>query len=241
MMSPQEERMPRVKERVRRETDNRFLAPLVEELEDIRARSITEVRQKTDAFWEKQDGAAEPESLIAWFQPRCWREIDYVFMLGEEIRRYGFGFERKHVTALAKQLFQEAEHYESVGRIIVGLGGEVPTEPPPSARAWSAFLWDCLDRHPLSAIAAWYMSETAATGTLEGIVAGGERYRMPDVVTIYQQIIKDEAFHLGLGRLLLERYVTSPADAAEVIRSIRGMAELVSHGSHTDVLVTPVA
>jgi hypothetical protein len=232
--------MARAKERVRRETKNTHLAPLIGELEDVRARSIVEVRQKTDAFWETQDGAENREALIAWFQPRCWREIDYVFMLGEEIRRYGFGFDRKHVTALAKQLFQEAEHYESVGRIIVGLGGEVPTEPPPSARAWSAYLWDCLDRHPLSAIAAWYMSETAATGTLEGIVAAGERFDMPNVVTAYQQIIKDEAFHLGLGRLLLERYVASHADAAEVMRSIRGMAELVSQGSHTDVLVTPV-
>ena len=233
--------MVRVNERVRRETDNPHLAPLIEEIEDLRERSITEVRRKTDAFWETQDGAEHREALVAWFQPRCWREIDYVFMLGEEIRRYGLGFERKHVTALAKQLFQEAEHYESVGRIIVGLGGEVPTEPPPAARAWSAYLWDCLDRHPLSAIAAWYMSETAATGTLEGIVAGGERFRMPDVVTTYRQIIKDEAFHLGLGRLLLDRYVASPADAAEVVHSIRGMAELVSQGSHTDVLVTPVA
>jgi hypothetical protein len=233
--------MARVNERVRREADNRFLAPLIKEIEDIRESAIADVRAKTDAFWETQNGAGDRDALITWFLPRCWREIDYVFMLGEEIRRYGFRFERKHITALAKQLFQEAEHYESVGRIIVGLGGEVPTEPPPSARDWSAYLWDCLDRHPMSAIAAWYMSETAATGTLEGIVAGGERYDMPDVVSAYHQIIKDEAFHLGLGRLLLERYVASEDDAAEVLRAIRGMAELVRQGSHTDVGATPVA
>lgn len=231
--------MARARERVRRESDNPFLRPLVDELEDVRAQAIADVRSKTDEFWDSQSGERDREELVAWFQPRCWREIDYVHMLGEEIRRYGFGFERKHVTGMAKQLFQEAEHYESVGRIIVGLGGDVPTEPPPSARAWSAYLWDCLDRHPLSAIAAWYMSETAATGTLEGIVAAGKRFRMPDVIKAYEQIIKDEAFHLGLGRLLLERYVASPTDADEVMRSIHGMAELVSHGSHTDV--TPVA
>jgi hypothetical protein len=231
--------MARAKERVRRESDNPFLSPRIDELEDARARAMAEVRQKTDEFWDSQDGAPDQPELIAWFQPRCWREIDYVLMLGEEIRRYGFGFERKHVTGLAKQLFQEAEHYESVGRIIEGMGGEVPTEPPPSAQAWSAFIWDCLDRHPLSAIGAWYMSETAATGTLEGIVAAGKRLQMPDVVKAYEQIIKDEAFHLGLGRLLLERYVKSEADADEVMRSIHGMGELVSKGSHTDT--TPVA
>ena len=83
------------------------------------------------------------------------------------------------------------------------------------------------------------MSETAATGTLEGIVAAGKRFRMPDVIKAYEQIIKDEAFHLGLGRLLLERYVASEADADEVLRSVHGMAGLVSQGSHTDA--TPVA
>ena len=233
--------MARVNERFQRETTNRFLAPVIDELEDVRERSIIDVRGKTDAFWDTLDDPNQPELLVGWFQPRCWREIDYVFMLGDEIRRYGFGFERKHVTALAKQLFQEAEHYESVGRIIEGLGGEVPTEPPPATREWSAFLWECLDRHPLSAIAAWYMSETAATGTLEGIVAAGQRLEMPGVVKAYEQIIKDEAFHLGLGRLLLERYVATAADAKEVMRSITKMAELISQGSHTDVIVTPVA
>ena len=84
--------MARVNERVRRETENRFLAPLIDEIEDIRERAIADVRSKTDAFWATQDGAENSETLIAWFQPRCWREIDYVFMLGEEIRRYGFGF-----------------------------------------------------------------------------------------------------------------------------------------------------
>ena len=162
-------------------------------------------------------------------------------MLGEEIRRYGLRFERKHITGLSKQLLQEAEHYESVGRIIEDLGGEVPTEPPPSAREWSSFLWGCVDRHSLAAIAAWYMSETAATGTLDGIVAAGERFDMPGVVKAYRQIIKDEAFHLGLGRLLIERYVDSSDDAEEVMRAIHGMADVVGRGSHTDALITPTA
>jgi hypothetical protein len=233
--------MVQARERIRRESANRFLAPFVDEMEDIREDSIADVRRKTDEFWDTQEGVQDREQLIAWFQPRCWREIDYVFMLGEEIRRYGLRFERKHITGLSKQLFQEAEHYESVGRIIEELGGEVPTEPPPSAREWSSFLWACLDRHPLAAIAAWYMSETAATGTLDGIVAAGERFDMPAVAKTYRQIIKDEAFHLGLGRLLIERYIESAADADEVMRAIREMAEIVGKGSHTDVLATPTA
>src|SRR5919204_445104 len=148
-------------------------------------------------------------------------------MLGEELRRYGFRFERRHMTALSRQLHDEAEHYEAVGRIIEHLGGEVPTAPPPSAERWSGFLWESLDRHHLGAIAAWNMSETAATGTLEGIVEAGRRYDLPEVARSYEKIIRDEKFHIGLGRLLLERYAAEPEDLDEVRRAMAGMAAIV--------------
>ena len=155
-------------------------------------------------------------------------------MLGEVIRRHGLCFERRHITALSRQLLDEAEHYDSVGRIIERLGGRVPTEPPPSTRRWSAFLWESLDRHRLAAIAAWNMSETAATGTLDGIVQAGRRYGLPEVVKAYQTIVKDERFHIGLGRLMLERYAASEEDVDEIMRAMRGMAEIV-RSSHTAV------
>ena len=36
----------------------------------------------------------------------------------------------------------------------------------------------------------------------------------------------DEKFHIGLGRLLLDRHVESDADRAEVMRAMRGMAAI---------------
>ena len=110
----------------------------------------------------------------------------------------------------------------------------MPREPPPSAREWSAFLWESLERHPLGAIAAWNMSETAATGTLDGMIEAGYRYQLPDVAKAYETIVKDERFHIGLGRAMLERYVESESDLAEVMRAMRGMAAIV-HDSHTAV------
>jgi hypothetical protein len=197
------------------------------EIDELARRATADVRGRAEAFWAEYDAERDEAKLAAWFVPRCWREIDYVFMLGEELRRYGFLLERKHMTALARQLHDEAAHYEAVGRIIERLGGEVPTAPPPSAQAWSAFLWESLDRHPLGAIAAWNMSETAATGTLDGIVAAGRRYALPGVARSYERIIRDEVFHVGLGRLLCDRYCAGPEDAAEVLRAMRGMAAIV--------------
>jgi hypothetical protein len=196
------------------------------ELDELMARTVATVRDRSRAFWDAYEAERDSTRLAAWFVPRCWREIDYVFMLGEVIRRYGLTFERRHVTALSRQLLDEAEHYDAVARIIERLGGRVPVTPPPSAIEWSTFLWDSLERHRLGAIAAWNMSETAATGTLEAIVEAGRRYDLPDVVRAYEQIIKDEKFHIGLGRLLLDRYAESEADLAEVMRAMRGMAAI---------------
>jgi len=206
---------------------HRGLDPIRTEIDALCEATVAEVRRRADAYWDSYAADRDDATLAAWFVPRCWREIDYVYMLGEQIRRYGVRFERRHVTALARQLLDEAEHYDDVGRIIERLGGTVPTEPPPSAVTWSTFLWDCLDRHFLGAIAAWNMSETAATGTLEGIVAAGQKYDLPDVVKTYEQIIRDEKFHVGLGRALLDRYIADERDLAEVHRAMTTMAAIV--------------
>ena len=110
----------------------------------------------------------------------------------------------------------------------------MPVKPPPSATEWSTFLWDCLDRHRLGAIAAWNTSSTSATGTLEAIVETGRRYDPPDVVRTYEQIVEDEELHVGLGRLLLDRSCECDADLAAVVRAMRGMAA-INVASHVAV------
>ena len=44
---------------------------------------------------------------------------------------------------------------------------------------------------------------------------------------IYEGIIKDEKFHVGLGRVMLDRYADGGDDLAEVRRAMAGMAEIV--------------
>ena len=66
-----------------------------------------------------------------------------------------------------------------------------------------------------------------ATGTLDGIIEAGMRYDLPEVAKAYETIVKDERFHVGLGRLLLDRYVETEADLSEVMRAMHGMAAIV--------------
>ncbi|ABG04855.1 hypothetical protein Rxyl_1908 [Rubrobacter xylanophilus DSM 9941] len=207
------------------------LEPIQNEVDRLRETATEAVRIASERFFAEYDKDPDPLRLAAWFVPRCWREIEYVFMLNEEIRRYGLSFERKHITALSKHSFQEAQHYEMVGRIIEHLGGEVPVTVPESARAWSDLLWDCLDRHRLAAIAAWNISETAAGGSFDATLAASERYQdqMPEAFRVYKQIVKDENFHVGLGQLLLDRYAENDKDREEILRAMREMVELVAY------------
>lgn len=202
------------------------LAAAEDEIDEIMDAVVDSTRRATDDFFSAYDEDPDPGTLATWLRPRCWREIDYVFLLNEEIRRYWLGFQRRHVTLLAKQSFQEAEHYDMVGRVIESLGGSVPTAVPAEAVPWSEFMWECLDRHPLAAIAAWNVSETSASGSFARTIDAGRRHGLDEVVRIYEQIEKDERFHVGLGRQVLAAYATTDADRAEVLRAMRGMRDI---------------
>jgi hypothetical protein len=205
------------------------LDPISGEVDEILDAIFAKSRQTSEDFFASFAQNPQPIILAEWLATRAWREIDYVFLLNEEIRRYGLGFERKHITLLAKQAFQEAEHYEAVCHAVESLGGTAPTSVPPDSRVWSEFLWDCLDRHPLAAVAAWNASETSATGSLEPTLMAGERHGFEEVVRVHRKIEIDEKFHVGLGRQILSRYAQTDDDRNEILRAMRGMRDIAAN------------
>lgn len=202
------------------------LDPIGEQVDAILASAFETAKDATTAFFASYDKDPNPKALAAWLANRAWREIDYVMLLNEQIRRYGLTYKRNHITLLAKQSFQEAEHYDAVGKLVESLGGEVPISVPPIAKPWSRFLWESMDRHPLGAIAAWYASETSATGAFEPLFAGAERHGHKDVIKVYRQIEIDEKFHTGLGRQVLATYARTDEDRAEILRAMSGMRDI---------------
>lgn len=211
---------------VRRVRGGDGLAEINDELDQILDSVFENTRAATESFFASYDKNPDPKILAAWLAPRAWREIDYVFLLNEQIRRYGLEFERKHITLLAKQSFQEAEHYEELGKAVESLGGIVPVTVPKAAVPWSNWLWECMERHHLAAIAAWYVSETSASGSFEPTFKGAEVQGHMDVVRIYKQIEIDEKFHTGLGRQVLSTYAETDEDRDEILRAMRGMRDI---------------
>jgi hypothetical protein len=202
------------------------LASIEKEVDRILDEVSKTTEEATRDFFDAYTKNPNPLVLASWLETRCWREIDYVFLLNEQIRRYGMRFQRNHITLLAKQSFQEAEHYEALGKAVESLGGIVPTSVPAAAVPWSKFLWECMERHHLAAIAAWYVSETSASGSFEPTFVGAERNGHMDVVKIYKQIEIDEKFHTGLGRQVLSTYAETDEDREEILRAMRGMRDI---------------
>jgi hypothetical protein len=200
--------------------------PIRQQVDEILSSVVETTRVATEDFFESFHKHPNPRALATWLETRAWREIDYVFLLNEQIRRYGLQFKRSHITLLAKQSFQEAEHYEAVGKAVESLGGTVPVKVPPIAVPWSNWLWSCMDRHHLAGIAAWYVSETSASGSFEPTFVGAARHGYTEVVKIYKQIEIDEKFHTGLGRQILSTYAKTDEDREEILRAMIGMRDI---------------
>lgn len=222
---------------VRKVRGGNGLEPIKEEVDEILDTIFANSKRTSEEFFASFDSDPDPSILARWLAPRAWREIDYVFLLNAQIHRYGMQFERKHITLLAKQAFQEAEHYEAVSAAVESLGGTAPTSVPPESAHWSEFLWDCLDRHPLAAVAAWNASETSAGGSFEPIFLAGERHGFEEVVRVHRKIETDEKFHVGLGRQILSAYARTDEDREEILRAMRGMRDI----AETMFVLTPSA
>ena len=147
-------------------------------------------------------------------------------MLGEVIRRYGLTFERRHITALSRQLLDEAEHYDTVARIVERLGGRVPVRRRPRRSSGALPVGQPRPPPPRRDRRLEHERDGRHRARSRRSSRPGRRYDLPDVVRGYEQIIKDEKFHVGLGRLLLDRYAENEADRAEVMRAMRGMAAI---------------
>lgn len=202
------------------------LDPISAEVDEILASAEEAARVATKSFFDSFQKDPNPVALATWLETRVWREIDYVYLLNAQIGRYGMRLQRKHITLLAKQSFQEAEHYEHLGKALEDLGGTVPTSVPPQAQEWSDWLWGCMDRHHLAGLAAWYVSETSASGSFAPTFEGAGRHGYTEVVRIYKQIEIDEKFHTGLGRQILSTYTQTDEDRAEILRAMRGMHDI---------------
>src|SRR5699024_5893260 len=190
----------------------------IEDLDDILDSVYQRTKEVAEEFFASFTKNPSPKVLAAWLEPRAWRHIESLFVLNEGLRRYGLDLERKHISMLAKKAHQHAQHYALIGKSIESLGGTVPVNTPEALQPWSDLLWDCLDRHPLAAIAAAHCSEVSATGSFQPLLAAGKQSGYDEVVNVFQIIETDETFfHVGIARQVLESNAETEEDTVKAL------------------------
>ena len=86
-----------------------------EEIDEILDSVVENTRVATEAFFVSYDQNPDPKILAAWLAPRAWREIDYVFLLNEQIRRYGLAFERKTSPGASPDMAERLKNFGAKG------------------------------------------------------------------------------------------------------------------------------
>ncbi len=202
-------------------------AAFLAEVETVRKDLMAAANRATQAYFSREPSR---ESMLAWLTARDWREMEYVLLIGTVIQKYYGELEQKHLISLGKQLWDETKHYESLGRIVKRLGGRVPTSVSEADAEWSRILWSAVEKDRSCCPAAWYISESSAAATIGPIVQNAGRYGYPDVAEAYAEIERDEAFHVKLGKLILERYTTTEASRQHALAAVRAIAQTMKRG-----------
>lgn len=179
------------------------------------------------------------ESMIRWLGTRCWREIDYVFLINAIVNKYWSEFDPKIVTSLMKQSWDEARHYQQLAEIIELYGGKRPLQVTEVDKIWSKVLWDSVDKDKVAAISGWHLSETSGEGTFKFVIEGAKKWNYTEVSKAYEKIAQDELFHLNLGHEILERYAIDEASQKESIKAAQQIVQVLSKSYGIIFEITP--
>lgn len=190
----------------------------LQEIEEIKASLNRQVKQVVTKYFA---GRPSDQTMVEWLRVRCWREMDYVLLISELLLRYNTELDNTIIISLSKQLWDEARHYEMVGALIRGLGGEPPRTVLPVEKEWHDVLWEGVKKDRICTVAAWNVSETAAAASMPDVIAGAERCGYPEVARTYRRIDKDEVFHLNLGVEIVKRYGTTPQSQGHALWGAR--------------------
>lgn len=192
------------------------------EFNEIKNELKEHARVKALEFWTRED--LTHEEVFEAIKERDWLEMEYVLFLGAVISKYWNEYDREIVTALCRHMLEEAQHYEMLSRILEKHGYEAPIATSEVNKGWEKIHWDAIEKDSTCVIAVWNCSETSTTTTHDIVIESCRRLGLDDLAKCYEKIKKDENFHVGLGKQIIEKYMVTEEqikNATEGIRAFR--------------------
>lgn len=196
------------------------------EFNEIKQGLMDRARENAEKFWTNEN--LTKEDVFNAIAPRDWFEIAYVSFLSEQISKYWKEFDRPFITALCKHMWDEANHYEIISRVLEKHGYEVPTSAPEVSQERESLHWEALKKDSTCAIAVWNVSETSTTPTMDVVIENCRRIGLDELARVYEKIKKDEDFHCKLGVSILQRHMTTEEQRKNAIWGARKLKEQMS-------------
>ncbi|VEF47177.1 Uncharacterised protein [Bacillus freudenreichii] len=193
------------------------------EFNGIKQELMDKAEENAKTFWTRED--LTHEEVFNSIIPRDWHEIAYVSFIGTLLQKYWREYDRNLVTALCKHLWDEANHYEIISRVLENHGYEPPTDVPEPSQAWEDLHWEALEKDSTCAIAVWNVSETSTTPQMDIVIENCRRIGLDDLARVYEKIKKDEDFHCKLGVNLLERHMKTEEQRKNAIWGARKLRD----------------
>ena len=190
----------------------------IEELESKNEALYRASEMQVEAFFKSNPST---DALVEHFSGRACNEYMNMVEVAQRLATQAAHYDRKMITMLAKQVLDEAVHFDLVAQVIEKLTGQPVNVQELLARekkADQAKGARCLER----------TSEDDRLGLhLYQFIAEGRAHRVwqrmaevcadPFIASTYGRIAADEKFHHEIGRLGLERALGSEQDRARAL------------------------
>jgi hypothetical protein len=184
------------------------------------------------------------EALIDHFKGRCANEYRNMEEVAERLVAMRGSASPLLVTQLAKQIFDEANHFRMVAEVLEHLAGEpidlkaMLEEERNGGQAKGA---TSLEQFETDDALALYTYQFIAEGRAHRVWARMAKVMDDDfIASRYRKIAADELFHSNIGRSALSELVDE-SDQARVIEMARGMRRELYEVSCKNTVEVPAA
>lgn len=163
-----------------------------------------------------------PEALFEHFAGRCANEYMNMVEVAERLIEVAPTGDLKTVKLLARQVLDEANHFDMVAKVLEKITGrsiDIPALLEREANGGSAKGARILEEMDKEDRLALHLYQFIAEGRAHRVWA-----RMADVCTdemiasTYAKIAADEKVHAAFGRVGLEQYCATPADQERALK-----------------------
>ncbi len=191
----------------------------LEELDRHRDRLCEGAVQCVETFFKQEPGV---NNMLRWMEQRNIRELQIAQLMAAAFTKMGSDIPRDIFVAIGRFIHDEVRHFRDFTRTIEKIRVDYPESGGPTAQLpeeknWHAVTLENLQKDYLAGFSGSYVGESAALAVNDILIEGCRKYVYNKVADLYARFGRDEAFHVRLNRLVIEKFATTKKSQDVVI------------------------